>query len=361
MKSVHVTASRQYDVKIEAGLLDRCGEELRTVSRAQTAAVISESCVFPLYGERVIRSLEAAGFRTAVLVLPAGEASKNLENFGKILNFFAEQHLSRSDVAVALGGGVVGDITGFAASAYRRGIDYLQIPTTLLSAVDSSVGGKTAVDLATGKNLAGAFWQPVMVLCDPQVLQTLPEQVYRAGCAEVIKYGLLGNAGFFRELGETPVREQAEYVIEQCVSMKRDIVDADEFDRGQRALLNMGHTFGHAIENESGYTISHGYAVAAGMAIITRAAVKKGFCPPETEKELLRLLEKYGLPTETEYDVETLYAGALSDKKVRGSSIDLVVPEGTGKSSVHRVPVEELKDWLRCGGVRETANQGETR
>ena len=251
MSTIRVCASKNYDVRIESGLLCDAGQQIAAVCGVCTAAVISDDTVFSLYGSRLCDTLQASGFRTVSFVFPHGEQSKNLTVYTELLNFLAENRLTRTDCLVALGGGVVGDLCGFAAATYLRGVSFVQIPTTLLAAVDSSVGGKTAVDLPAGKNLVGAFYQPSLVLCDPDLLQTLPEDIFRDGCAEVIKYGLLGNAEFFRELSAAAIRENLPHAIETCVSMKRDIVCADEFDRGQRQLLNLGHTFGHAVEHFS--------------------------------------------------------------------------------------------------------------
>ena len=270
MRSIHIKASREYDLLVERGLLDRAGELLREVSAPGMAAIVSDDTVYALYGERTVKALEKAGYRVHSFVFPAGEGSKNLSTYADVLHFLGEHRFSRSDVVVALGGGVVGDLAGFAAATYQRGMGFAQIPTTLLAAVDSSVGGKTAVDLPTGKNQAGSFYQPCIVICDPNTLETLPEEQYRCGCAEIIKYSMLGNAAFFEELCKTPVREQYEHVIEVCVQMKRDIVGADEYDLGRRRTLNLGHTFGHAVEQCSDFSLLHGEAVAIGMATVTR-------------------------------------------------------------------------------------------
>ena len=229
---------------------------------------------------------------------------------------------------------------------------FAQIPTTLLAAVDSSVGGKTAVDLPTGKNQAGSFYQPCIVICDPDTLETLPEEQYRCGCAEIIKYAMLGNAAFFEELYKTPVREQYEHVIEVCVQMKRDIVGADEYDLGRRRTLNLGHTFGHAVEQCSDFSILHGEAVAIGMATVTRAAVKRRLCGEETLRRLLKILHRYGLPTETGYALDKLYEAELVDKKISGGKMHLIVPEKIGQVRVETIPVEMLRDWMRDGGIR---------
>ena len=215
MRSIHIKASREYDVLVERGLLDRAGELLREVSAPGMAAIVSDDTVYALYGERTVKALEKAGYRVHSFTFPAGEGSKNLSTYADVLHFLGEHRFSRSDVVVALGGGVVGDLAGFAAATYQRGMGFAQIPTTLLAAVDSSVGGKTAVDLPTGKNQAGSFYQPCIVICDPNTLETLPEEQYRCGCAEIIKYSMLGNAAFFEELYKTPVREQYEHAIKK--------------------------------------------------------------------------------------------------------------------------------------------------
>lgn len=352
MTCIHVPVGRGYDVLVQPGLLDGAGEQIARVSRAATVAVISDDTVFPLYGERVCESLRRAGFRTVSFAFPAGEQHKNLTTYASILNFLAEQRLSRSDLLVALGGGVTGDMAGFAASTYLRGIPFVQIPTTLLAAVDSSVGGKTAVDLPAGKNLVGTFCQPALVLCDPQVLDTLPHAQYRDGCAEVIKYGLMGNAEFFEQLERVPASEQREHVIATCIAMKRDLVCEDEFDVGARRLLNLGHSIGHAVEACSDFAIPHGSAVAIGMAHITRAAVKRGICPPEVLPRVLNILKQYDLPTQAPYPLERLYQASLADKKIANGKMHLVVPEGLGRCRIQPVSGEEMRQWMRDGGIQ---------
>lgn len=351
MKTIPVSASKTYDVRIGAGLLGRCGEALRAVSAAKTAAIVSDDTVWSLYGATVEASLRGAGFAVTHVTFPAGEAHKTLETWGGLLRFFAESRLTRSDLVVALGGGVTGDMAGFAAAAYLRGVDYAQLPTTLLAAVDSSVGGKTGVDLPEGKNLAGCFYQPVAVLCDTDALSTLPAAQYRAGMAEVIKYGLLGDEAFFDALSRPETLSQ-EALIARCVAMKRDIVERDEREGGLRRLLNLGHTVGHAAEQCSLFSLSHGEAVAMGMAAITRAAVKRGLCAAETLPRLLALLERHGLPTELNYGAEELASAALSDKKMSGGTLHLIVPERVGRCRVLPVPAEELTGWLKDGGAR---------
>ena len=335
MNTIHIAASREYDVLIGHGLLDELGTLAAGVVDAKTAAIVSDDSVFALYGGRVAAALERAGLRVVSFVFPHGESSKNLTVYGQVLNFLCENRISRTDVVVALGGGVVGDLAGFAAATYLRGIRFIQVPTTLLAMVDSSVGGKTAVDLDGGKNQAGAFWQPSLVVCDCDVLDTLPEREYRCGCAEVIKYGLLDNVPFFST----------------GVEMKKQVVLSDEFDRGERQKLNLGHTIGHAVEKCSGFTLLHGECVAIGMAVITRAAVKKGFCAQETLDAVEKILKLYGLPDKTDYSADKLLDVALSDKKVANGNISLIVPEAVGKCSIRPVPAEALREWMQAGGI----------
>lgn len=352
MTTIHIAASREYDVVIEPGLLTRLGTMAAELGLGRRAAVISDDAVFALYGAAAEKALTDAGFQVDHFLFPHGEQQKNLSTYGQVLNFLCDRRFTRSDFLVALGGGVVGDLAGFAAATYQRGIPYIQVPTTLLSMVDSSVGGKTAVDLDHGKNQAGCFYQPSLVLCDPSLLNTLPEREYRAGCAEIIKYAMLYSEDFLRELEETPVREQFERVISVCVGMKRDVVRGDEFDRGQRALLNLGHTVGHAVEACSGFTLLHGEGVAIGMAIITRAAVEKGLCTPETLPRLLAVLERYGLPTETDYPLTDILAAAEADKKRTDDVTKFIVPERVGHCCVEPVPADEVAGWLKAGGLR---------
>lgn len=349
MRTIHVTASTEYNVKIGSGLLPTLGAELSQVCKVGVAAIISDSNVWPLYGEAAAAALEAAGYRTVHYVFPAGEASKNGSTYLAILNFLAENHITRSDCIVALGGGVVGDISGFAAATFLRGIAYIQVPTTLLAAVDSSVGGKTAIDLDAGKNLAGAFYQPRLVLCDTDLLTTLPDSIFRDGCAEVIKYGVLYDEALFADLLRDGLEFDAETVIARCVELKRDVVAQDEFDTGARQKLNLGHTIGHAVEALSDFTISHGQAVAIGMAIIAGAAVKYGICSGETQSQILSILGKFNLPSSTNRTAQELFEAALSDKKRLGAAVTLVVPEGIGKCSLRPTKVDELKDFIKAG------------
>ena len=350
--TIDIDTARPYQVHVGTFLLEQAGPLVRATAGGTRAVIVTDTNVGPLYQMPVKQSLEASGYEVSICTFEAGEAHKRAETYVAILEFVAEHELSRSDVIVALGGGVVGDLAGFAAATYQRGMGFAQIPTTLLAAVDSSVGGKTAVDLPTGKNQAGSFYQPCIVICDPNTLETLPEEQYRCGCAEIIKYSMLGNAAFFEELYKTPVREQYEHVIEVCVQMKRDIVGADEYDLGRRRTLNLGHTFGHAVEQCSDFSLLHGEAVAIGMATVTRAAVKRGICGEETLARLLDILHCYGLPTETGYELDKLYEAELVDKKISGGKMHLIVPEKIGQVRMETIPVEALRDWMQDGGIR---------
>jgi len=351
MKTVHIDASKSYDVRIGRGLLDDCGRQIAERVRCASAAVVADDTVYALYGERVCASLEAAGIRTVCYVFPHGEKSKNLLEYAKILNFLAENRVTRADVLIALGGGVTGDLGGFAAATYLRGIPFVQLPTTLLAAVDSSVGGKTAVDLPAGKNLAGAFYQPELVLCDLDTLDSLPREIFLDGCAEVIKYAVLGSRELFALLADIPSGKGLEEVTARCVEMKRDFVQSDERDRGARQMLNLGHTFGHAVEASSRFTLSHGKSVAIGMAMILRAACSRGLCSAETRDAVIALLQRYGLPTECPYPADMLLGALSADKKIFGTRLNLVVPTDIGACRLLPVGVDELSGWLRDGGA----------
>ena len=349
MTTVTVRASRPYEVTIGRGLLDTVGRQAAGQWKGRSAAVVSDSTVAPLYLNRVKDSLERAGFRVHSFVFPAGEDQKNGGTYLKLLEFLAARRLTRADGLIALGGGVVGDLAGFAAATFLRGIGFLQLPTTLLAAVVSSVGGKTAIDLTNGKNLAGAFYQPQAVLCDLDTLDTLPAEVFADGCAEVIKYGMIGDPALLARLETVDFRADPEELVARCVAQKRDLVEQDEFDTGARQLLNLGHTLGHGVEACSGYTVSHGRAVAIGMTLVTRAAVAFGRCPAEVLPRLRRLLERYGLPDATAYSAQALYEKTLSDKKRSGDTISLVVPIAWGASQLVRIPVSELPAWIERG------------
>lgn len=348
MKKVTVNASRVYDIIIDKGILDRAGELCAAVKKPCRAAVLTDSNVAPLYLGRLERSLFAFGYEVVSYVIPAGEASKSAESYLAFLSFLAQNKITRSDCLFALGGGVVGDLCGFCAATYLRGVEFIQIPTTLLAMVDSSVGGKTAIDIPEGKNLVGAFYQPSLVICDYDTLSTLPGDVFTDGCAEVIKYGIINDRELFEKL-KNPILPQIEDVIENCVRNKRDVVDADERDTGVRQLLNLGHTAAHSIEMLSGFEISHGSAVAMGMAIILRAATALGHCSAEDRDAAIEQISSYGLPTDCPYSAKELADIALNDKKRHGGSITLVMPYGIGDSRLYKVSVDSLEEIFKAG------------
>ncbi|MEA4833041.1 3-dehydroquinate synthase [bioreactor metagenome] len=349
MKIISVkTPSKKYEVRIEKKLLLYAGTFAAEVRVPGKAVIVTDSNVNLLYSDMLDTSLRKAGFEPVKYVFTAGEQFKNAVTYIGLLNFMAESRLTRTDTVFALGGGVTGDLAGFAAATYMRGIGLIQIPTTLLADVDSSVGGKTAIDLDEGKNLAGAFYQPDMVICDPETLSTLPKNELSNGYSEVIKYGIIRDAALITSLGDF-TGDTSEDIIARCVEIKRDIVCADEREAGERQILNFGHTFGHAVEKCSGYMIPHGNAVAIGMMVITKACVKKGLCPVSCLDETENSLRRYGLPLTTEYDTESLFAAVLSDKKRSSDRLTLVIPRDIGVCELKSVSLLEAKEFLRLG------------
>lgn len=348
MKTIKVKASVEYDVIIDGGILSRTGELSLSVTKPCKACIVTDDTVDALYSATVESSLERAGFSTVKFVIKHGEASKNTDSLISLLEFLAQNKLTRSDCIFALGGGVVGDLAGFAAAVYLRGIKFIQLPTTLLAAVDSSVGGKTAVDLAAGKNLMGAFHQPSLVICDYKTLDTLPPEIFADGCAEVIKYGIINDRELFDLLNEG-IGENIEEIIATCVLNKSRIVAEDEFDTGVRQLLNLGHTVGHAIEAVSHFGISHGSAVSMGMVIVTRAAVAEGLCSEKDLEDIISTLKSASLPVDCPYSPDELVDTALGDKKRFGDTIMLVVPYSIGDSRLYKIGVGELKRFIQKG------------
>lgn len=338
MQRIPVTASTSYDVLIGAGLIDRSGELTRKVIKPCRCLIVADDTVDELYGDRVQISFSYAGFDARRFAFPAGEASKNLDTLGDILSAMGEAGLSRGDIVAALGGGVTGDMAGFAAAIYTRGIRFVQIPTTLLAAVDSSVGGKTAVDMPFGKNMVGAFHQPSLVVTDTDVLRDLPAEQLSNGAAEAVKCGVLSDPALFELLEGGDWRDRIDAVVARCVTYKRDVVARDEFDTGERALLNLGHTFGHAIEVCSGLRVLHGQAVGVG----TLMAAAFADCPQAMLQRLANCLKANGLPTRCPYDARALARAALSDKKRSGDAITLVLPRAIGRCELIKLPVDQL-------------------
>ena len=348
-QTVAVRVDPAYAVSIGGGLLPRCGALLSPVIGACRAAVIADSTVAPLYLDTVIGSLHQAGFSVCSHCYPAGEASKNLSTLSDLLEFLAAEHLTRTDCVIALGGGVCGDMAGFAAGCYLRSVRLVQLPTTLLAAVDSSVGGKTAVDLRAGKNLAGVFLQPAAVLCDTDCLKTLPSAVFADGAAEAVKTGVLADEGLFALLAGGGLRDHLPEIIARCVTYKAGVVERDEREQGERRLLNLGHTAGHAIEKCSGYAVSHGRAVAMGTVLIARAAERLGWSEEPCAERIAAVLRDCGLPTETTFSAAELADAALADKKRSGGDITLVIPRRIGSCCLKKLPVTELRAVFAAG------------
>jgi 3-dehydroquinate synthase len=346
--TVHTHAGN-YNVHIGAGLLDCAGELSLARCTPGPAMVVADSNVAPLYAERVETSLRRAGFTPELHVFPAGEASKSAEELLALLRHMARSRMTRSSTVFALGGGVTGDLAGLAASLYMRGVRLVQLPTTLLAAVDSSVGGKTAVDLEEGKNLVGTFYQPCLVLCDTSTFSTLPERQTANGFGEIIKTGMIRDEHLFSLASRAEARQHIKEIVSRCVEIKKSVVERDERETGLRQILNFGHTFGHAIEKCSGYTIPHGFCVAAGMALITAACAKRGICSSETISQLCTALKNNGLPTGTDYNGEELYDAMMSDKKRAAASITLILPLAVGRVERRTVSLDEARSFLRDG------------
>jgi 3-dehydroquinate synthase len=356
MTIVPVTASKNYDVCIGSGLLSECGDKIAEVcgiGSHSKAVLVTDDVVNQLYGEFAENSLYAAGYAVTRFVFPNGEQSKHMGTYIKLLEHLTETNLTRTDVIIALGGGVVGDLTGFAAATYLRGVRFVQIPTTLLAMVDSSVGGKTGVNLKAGKNQAGAFYQPEIVICDYDTLKTLPDDIFKDGCAEVIKHAVIRDAELFDLLVKTPFGldnpQNTENVIARNVTIKRDVVALDERDTGIRQVLNFGHTIGHGIEKHSDYSVSHGKAVAIGMVIASRGAWKLGFCSEECHRKITAIVKQYGLPHETQITPEQLISAAFADKKRSGDEITLIIPEKIGHCELRKFYMDELAQFITLG------------
>jgi 3-dehydroquinate synthase len=353
---------RSYDIVIGAGLIGRAGAEIAPLMRRRQAVVITDENVAPHYLAPLCASLDAAGIAHRAIVLPPGESTKDLAHFGRLVDELLESGIERGTMLLALGGGVVGDIAGFVAATVLRGIDFVQIPTTLLAQVDSSVGGKTAINTPAGKNLVGAFHQPRLVLIDTETLATLPRRELRAGYAETVKYGLIADADFFawldaenRAVYDLDAAALTRAILTSC-RMKAAIVAADERETGdERALLNFGHTFGHALEAETGFgdALLHGEAVSLGMALAFDFAVRLGLADAAEARRVRDHLDAAGLPTGlagaglSGDDADRLLDHMGKDKKVRDGNITLILPRRIGDAFVMRnAPVEALRAFL---------------
>ena len=340
---ITVRASTEYDVLIGKGLLEDASALILEVHPACECVIVSDDTVYSIYGADLTKQLEAAGFTVGRFVFPHGEESKCTDTLLSALEAFHSAALTRSGLVIALGGGVVGDLAGLAASLYMRGTPFIQIPTTLLAAIDSSVGGKTAVNAPFGKNLIGAFHQPLRVICDPDTLSTLPHRILCDGMAEAIKYGALESPSLLDSLSDSSF--DMDDMIAECISIKARVVEADELDLGLRAILNLGHTPAHAIEALSGYTISHGQAVGIGLDIIARASVRLG-ADPSVSQRIAAALAACELYAPCPFGAEELANSARSDKKRKSDKISLVLLKDIGAPYVHTVELDELKGVL---------------
>lgn len=364
MRTVRVElGERSYDISIERGILKEAGPMMKALGLKGSAAIVTNPTVAALYGDTVVRSLEAAGFKPSVITVPDGEEYKSLEEAGRVFDSLIEGRFERTSPIVALGGGVIGDLAGFVAATYLRGVPFIQVPTTLLSQVDSSVGGKTAVNHPRGKNLIGAFYQPRAVFIDPDVLKTLDAREVRAGLAEVIKYGVIWDSSFFSFLEENAGRllepgEEIIKAIEKSCAIKAEVVGKDEREEGLRAILNFGHTFGHAIEALSGYgTFRHGEAVAIGMAMAAALSAKLGGCA-ECAPRITALLKRLGMPSDPPSISALPFLEAMKlDKKVSSGRIRFVLASKMGEVFLREVGEDVLKEFL-SGQGRQTGASG---
>jgi len=348
MKRIPIKTGRPYEVLIGDGLLKLAGKQIAALPGQcyKRLALVTDSTVAPLYLDTVAQALTGAGFLPIPYIFPSGEGAKSVGTAASLIDFLCESALTRSDAVVALGGGVAGDLAGFAASIYLRGIDYVQLPTTLLAAVDSSVGGKTAVNIPAGKNLVGSFWQPRLVLCDTGAMDTLPDEVFSDGVAEIIKYGCIWDESLFSALEQRELRAELPDIIARCVEIKAQVVARDEHDHALRQILNFGHTAGHSVEKLSGFRLSHGKGVAIGMCVAAAAGEFLGRTPAGACARIRAVLERHSLPTRCPYGAGELARACLGDKKRSGDSLNLVLLQQIGKALIHPVDIAELPELL---------------
>lgn len=356
MKTLEINCSKNYKILIGENLSKQAGSLLSSCCPKSRLCIVTDETVRDLYGGRdggVRQSLEEAGYEVFEYAFPAGEENKTLQTAGAILNFLADNHFDRGDILLALGGGVPGDMTGFTAAIYMRGIRFIQMPTTLLACVDSSIGGKTGVDLPAGKNLAGAFWHPEIVISDTKFFDTLSQDLYRDGLAEIIKAGMIADASILDDLAADDFnvfdRDALTDSIVKALTVKSDLVEADERENGIRQLLNFGHTIGHAIETCSDFEISHGHAVATGSLLAAAGAEGLGWTAPGCADILKALLARFHYDPKPGFSARDLANAALSDKKRRGETITIVYPKQPGKGELRKLPVSQLEHFIQCG------------
>ena len=347
MKELCISTEKPYRVLIGSDLIGRLGELIGSLDKPpESVMIVTDSNVGPLYAERVENAIESRNVH--VLEVPAGEEHKTPETVLTILRQLAKNEFTRDDLIIALGGGVIGDMAGFASAIYQRGMRFAQCPTTLLSAVDASVGGKTAVDLPEGKNLVGAFHQPSIVICDTDTFNTLPENRIADGAAEIIKHAVIADKTLFEELKSQSWRSDMEGIVARNVMIKCSFVLNDEKDRGKRQTLNFGHTIGHAVEAWSRFSLSHGQAVAIGMVMETRAARRLGLSET-SEKSLIDVLTANGLPTTTNAKTSEIIEYMRHDKKRQASGITIVIPVGIGEARLERLSMNQINEYIEAG------------
>ena len=342
-KTIRVKTHTEYDVLIGKNLIKNAGKLIKQVISPCKIAVITDDVVDRIYSETLVESLEKQKYQVVKFVFHSGEASKNMETYTDILNFLALNQLTRTDAIISLGGGVVGDMAGFCAATYLRGIKYVQVATTLLAQIDSSVGGKTGIDLKEGKNLVGAFYQPALVLCDTGALDTLPKEIFADGMGETLKYALLDKKVFdIIEKGDFDKGE----LVHACIDYKRKIVEQDEFEGSLRKVLNLGHTIAHAIEKLSNYNITHGKAVAIGLKVITKTSFNHGYIDQNTLVKINQLISKWIDNVDLPFSIEKICEVALNDKKRKGEEISLILIKGIGNVFEQKIKISDLKEYL---------------
>lgn len=342
MKKFIVSTNKSCEIFIGKDLIKNAGAYVSACLPPCHLYVITDSTVNSIYSQVVMTSLMEHGYRVSKVVFPSGEHSKNLNTYSNILEAMADEGINRSDGIVALGGGVVSDMAGFVAATYMRGISFVQIPTTYMAAIDASIGGKAGINLLSGKNLVGAFWQPSLVLCDYKTFDSLPKAKLLDGIAEAVKCAVVAEASLLDPIFEN----HYEYVIERCVSIKKSVVEVDERDMGLRQILNFGHTIGHGLEKLSSFCISHGQAVAKGMVAEARAAYRLGLTETDISGELTEILTRLGFDLSIPYSPEELYHFALMDKKIAGDKITLIIPEAIGNCKLQKVSLSELRKFI---------------
>ena len=344
-----VNTGNPYQILVQKGIFEHCGEIISKFFDSRNTVIVTDDTVYKIYGKKLKNNLLKKGFKVQFFVLKEGEQSKNLNNLSLLYDFLSESEITRDDFIIALGGGVVGDLAGFAAASFLRGISFIQIPTTLVAQIDSSIGGKTAVNIRSGKNLVGAFHQPSLVICDPDLLNTLSPRIFCDGMGEVIKYAVAFSKPLFVKLSQNNIYDILEEVVVDCIICKKNIVENDEHDLSNRMKLNFGHTVGHAIEKYSNYTkITHGQAVSIGMVYIMRQGEKLGITKKNETEKLKNILKNFKLPISTQISWEDIFVISLNDKKRRGDNITIVTVSEIGKSDLLTLSLEKYKNFLSC-------------